>query len=49
MKGRSHFAFSDVRRLVAKSAMDDKFTILYPVPRNSVINSFVTTLVQMAA
>jgi hypothetical protein len=29
--------------------MDDNFTILCPVPRNSVINSFVTTLLRMAA
>ena len=49
VRGRNHFAFSDVRRLVAKAAMDDNFTILCPVPRNSVINSFVTTLLRMAA
>lgn len=49
VKGRNHFAFSDVRRLIAKAAMDDNFTILCPVPRNSVINSFVTTLLRMAA
>jgi hypothetical protein len=29
IKGRNHFAFSDVRRLVAKAVMDDNFGILY--------------------
>ena len=49
VQGRNHFAFSDVRRLVAKATMDDNFSILCPVPRNSVINSFVTTLLRIAA
>ncbi len=47
--GRGHFAFSDVRRLVAKAAMDDNFAILCPVPRKPGINSFVTALLRMAA
>jgi hypothetical protein len=49
VKGRGHFAFSDVRRLVAKAALDDNFGILFPVPRKSVINSFVSVLLRMAA
>ena len=49
VKGRSHFAFSDVRRLVAKATMDDNFAILCPVPRKSLINSFVTAILRMAA
>jgi len=49
VKGRSHFAFSDVRRLVAKAAMDDNFVILCPVQRKSVINSLVTAFLRMAA
>ena len=49
VKGRSHFAFSDVRRLVAKAAMDDNFALLCPVPRKSVINSLVTAFMRMAA
>jgi len=49
VKGRCHFAFSDVRRLVAKAAMDDDFAILCPVPRKSRVNSFVTALMRMAA
>jgi len=47
--GRGHFAFSDVRRLVAKAAMDDDFTLLCPVPCKPGINSFVTALLRMAA
>ncbi len=49
VKGRCHFAFSDVRRLVAKAAMDDNFAILCPVPHKPLINSFVTALMRMAA
>ncbi len=49
VKGRDHFAFSDVRRLVAKATMDDNFAILCPVPRKSVINSLVTAFMRMAA
>jgi hypothetical protein len=47
--GRNHFAFSDVRRLVAKATMNDNFSILCPVPRNSMINSFVSVLLRIAA
>ncbi len=49
VKGRNHFAFSDVRRLVAKEALDDNFGILFPVPRKSVVNSLVAVLLRMAA
>jgi IS4 transposase len=34
VKGRNHFSFSDVRRSVAKAAMDDNFGVLFPVPTN---------------
>ena len=47
--GRSHFAFSDVRRSIAKAAMDDNFRRLFPGPRISVINSLVDVLLHMAA
>jgi len=47
--GRRHYAFSDVRRLVAKAALDDNFGILFPVPRKSVVNYLVDTLLRMAA
>ena len=49
VKGRDHFAFSDVRRLIAKAAMDDNFTILCPRPGKTMINSFVTALMRMTA
>jgi len=49
VKGRNHFAFSDVRRLIAKAALDDNFGILFPVPRKSAVNSLVSVLLRMAA
>jgi len=49
VKGRNHFAFSDVRRLLTKAALDDNFGILFPVPRKSVVNSLVAVLLRMAA
>ncbi len=49
VKGRNHFAFSDVRRLIAKAALTDNFSILCPAPRKTVLNSLVTTLLRMAA
>lgn len=49
VKGRNHFAFSDVRRLIAEAALDDNFSILCPVPRKSKVNSLVTALLRMAA
>ena len=49
VKGRNHFAFSDVRRQVAKAALDDNFGILFPVPRKSAINSLVAVLLRIAA
>lgn len=49
VKGRGHYAFSDVRRLITKAALDDNFHILCPKPRKSVVNSLVSTLLRMAA
>lgn len=50
VKGRGHFAFSDIRRCIAEAAMNNHFDLLCPVPRKSVIiHSLVTTLLQMAA
>jgi hypothetical protein len=49
VKGRKYFAFSDIRRIMAKAALDDNFGILFPVPRKSVVNSLVGTLLRMAA
>ena len=47
--GRRHFAFSDVRRAVAKTALDDNFGRLFPVQRKSVVNSLVEVLLRLAA
>jgi len=44
-----NFAFSDVRRLIAKAALDDNFGILCPVPRKSAVNSLVAVLLRIAA
>jgi hypothetical protein len=49
VKGRGHFAFSDVRRMLAEVALDDNFAILCPPPSKSLPNSFVATLLRMAA
>jgi hypothetical protein len=49
VKGRDHFAFSDVRRLVAQAALDENFPLLCPVPRKSVVNTLATALMRMAA
>ncbi len=49
VKGRNHFAFSDVRRLVAQAALDKNFGILFPVPRKSAVNSLMAVLMRMAA
>jgi hypothetical protein len=47
--GRNHFAFSDVRRLVAEAALDDNFSSRCPVPHKTKLNSLVTVLLRMAA
>lgn len=49
VNGRGHYAFSDVRRLITKATVDDNFDLLFPKPRKSVVNSLVSTLLQMAA
>ena len=49
VKGRNHFAFSDVRKLIAEAVADNNFCRLFPVPHKSVLNSFVTVLLRMAA
>lgn len=49
VKGRNHFAFSDVRRLVAQAALDEDFAILCPIPRKPAVNTLVDALMRMAA
>ena len=49
IKGRKHFAFSDIRRCIAKDALDDNFNRVFPVSHKTVINSIVATLLRIAA
>ena len=49
IKGRKHFAFSDIRRRIAEDALDDNFDRLFPVPRKSTLKSLACTLLRMAA
>ncbi len=49
VNGRSSFAFSDVRRLIANAALDPDFLESWPdlhIPRQ---NSFVAALLRMVA
>jgi hypothetical protein len=49
VKGRTSFAFSDVRRLMAEAALDPDFQRVCPKPRQTPPNSFVDTLLRMVA
>ncbi len=49
IKGRKHFAFSDVRRRIAEDALDDNFDRFFPIPHKSTLKSLVSTLLRMAA
>jgi IS4 transposase len=49
VNGRNHFAFSDVRRSVAKAALDKNFRMLCGESRISLPNSIVTALMRLAA
>ncbi len=49
VQGRKHFAFSDVRRSIAKDALADDFAILCPPPGKPADNSVVAALLRMAA
>jgi hypothetical protein len=49
VNGRNHFAFSDVRRSVAKVALDKNFRMLCGESRISLYNSIVTALMRLAA
>lgn len=49
VEGRHHFAFSDVRRSIAKAALEDNFSRLFPLKRKSASNSLVAALLRMAA
>lgn len=47
--GRNHFAFSDVRRSVAKAALDKNFSMLSPETHKACSNSLITALMRLAA
>lgn len=49
IKGRKHFAFSDIRRRIAEDALDDNFDRLFPVPGKSILKSIANTLLRIAA
>lgn len=49
IRGRSGFAFSDVRRIIAEAALDQDFQSICPVPRQRPQKSFVKTLLRMVA
>ena len=49
VKGRNHFAFSDVRRLIAQTALEKDFQLVCPHPRKSIVNTFAAAFMKMAA
>lgn len=49
IRGRSSFAFSDVRRIIAEAALNQEFQSICPLPRHKPLKSFVQTLLRMAA
>lgn len=49
VKGRTSFAFSDVRRLVSNAALSDDFLGLWPGRHKGPQNSFVSLLLRMVA
>ena len=49
VKGRNHFAFSDIRRLIARDAVDENFRVLCSAKPNALLKSFTATLMRIAA
>lgn len=49
VKGRTSFAFSDVRRLIANAALSQNFLRLWPSPHKSRQNTFISLLLRMVA
>ena len=47
VKGRNHFAFSDVRRHMTETVLSNDFQSIWPHKGKSVINSVVATLLRM--
>lgn len=49
VKGRQHFAFSDVRKLITQAALEPNFDRVFPKPVNPPHNSFLSALLRMVA
>jgi len=49
IRGRSGFAFSDVRRIMAEAALGEEFQSICQVPEQRPQNSIVKTLLRMVA
>jgi hypothetical protein len=49
VKGRTSFAFSDIRRIIAEAALDEDFEWVCPKPGNPTRNSLVAVLLRMVA
>ena len=49
IRGRSGFAFSDVRRIMAEAALNEDFQSLCPLPVQKPQKSFIKTLLRMVA
>lgn len=49
VNNRTHFAFSDVRKLITQTALDKDFVTVFPRPGNPAQNSFINALLRMVA
>ena len=49
VKGRTSFAFSDVRRLIAEAGLNEDFDRVCPKPGKPTKNSLVAVLLRMVA
>ena len=49
VNNRSHFAFSDVRKLITQAALSEDFDTFCPKPNKPPKNSFIKALLQMVA
>ena len=49
IRGRSSFAFSDVRRIMAEAALSPEFKSICPLPTQTPQNSFIKLLLRMVA
>ena len=49
VKGRTSFAFSDVRRIMAEAALDEDFNRVCPIPEKVAQNSLVALFLRMVA